>query len=204
MQRLRFALEARHERELPGGGRLVPSLEVGARGDLGDGETVSALEASAGLRWLDSGRGLVLDGRGHVLAASGDGREEWGVDLVLRYDPGVARRGFAFDLTSGYGASRHDAARLWAEDTAARSSAGPFEPQPHLDAELRYGLAVQGGAGLLTPYGGFRLSGDADRRFRLGGRWAFDERLHLTLEGAHHQSLARAENRISLTGQVRF
>ena len=203
-QRLRLALEARHERDLPGGGRLVPSLEVGARSDLGDGEAGSALEVGAGLRWVDADLGLVLDGRGHVLAVSEDGAGEWGVALLLHYDPGIPRRDLVFNLSTGYGASEWGAGRLWGQDAAALSSAGRFEPQARFDAELGYGFAVPGVAGLLTAYTGLSLSGEEDRRYRLGGRWTFGERLHLTLEGEHDQSLARPENRISLTGRVSF
>lgn len=50
--RLRLALEASHEHILQGGGRVASSLGVGTRGDFGDGNTVAALETSAGLLYF--------------------------------------------------------------------------------------------------------------------------------------------------------
>ena len=204
-QRARLGLEASHERALAGGGRLVPSLALAARDDFGDGEGASGLEAGAGLRLSDPGSGVSAEGRGHALVLSGeDGAEEWGLDLVARYDPGLARRGPALDLRTGYGASG-GAGRLWEQEAAALSSSGAFEPEARLDARLGYGLMLGGNAGLLTPYGGVGLAGAGARDARLGASWERGERLGLALEAAHRESAGGGtEQRALLTARAVF
>ena len=201
-QRLRFALEARHDRVLETGARLAPALEMGLRRDFGDGDGGAALETGLKLHYLDPATGLTVDGGGHFLAADSGGPDEWGVDLRLRYAPGAAGRGLSLGLSSGYGAAATVGGLLRAQD-AAVPAAGDFEPESRLDAELGYGVSIWRGAGLFTPYGGMSLSGDDAHGYRLGGRWSLREGLTVSVEGEHRPG-AVAENRASVTGQARF
>ena len=209
--RLRFGLEASHEHELPDGRRLIQSVKSGLRKDFGGGGNFSGVELGLGMGYLDPESSVLLESRGHLLAASG-GAEEWSVELQLNYDPGVRRRGLLLDLTSGYGASgsgvstgsRKAAGKLWDRDVAGLSSSGPFEPEAWLDAEAGYGFSIQGGRGSFTPYSGYSVTGDDDRSYRLGGRVEWDDGFSVHLEGERRETAGEAEHRVGLTGHMRL
>ena len=208
-QRVRFGVEASTERALAAGRRLVLSLALSGRGDFGDeiegGGSALGVEIGPGLRWLDPGRGLVLEGRGRLLAVSDDATREWGVELEAGYDPGVRGRGIAFDLFSGYGVAGSTAGGLW-EREMARSAlfTHSFEPRARQEMRLGYGLALGGGRGLLTPYVGHALSGADDRRTHLGATWSLGEGLHLDLVAEHLGTAHDSDARVSLTLRSRF
>ena len=203
VQRLRLGLEARQERELPGGGRVAPSLALAARGDFGDGEDRLGLEVGAGLNWLDPGRGLSLDGRGRLLALSDEGsEEEWGVDLALHYDPGVGRRGLVLEVRTGYGAAESEG-RLWRPDAGAMLSSEDFAAQARVEARLGWGLARRDG-GLLTPYGRFGLGGTDAWEAGVGAGWVYGDGLRIDLEGGHRGGEGRAQSHLSLAVRAAF
>lgn len=180
--RLRLALEASHEHILQGGGRVVSSLGVGTRGDFGDGNTVAALETSAGLLYFRPELGLTLGGNGHLLALSDDGSEEWGIDVVLSYDAGKPRRGLMIDMSSGYGAPSQGPGGLWDQDATALPISTPSMPEPRLAVEVGYGLPVADGRGSWAPSGAYAMTSRDDRSFRVGGRWEFNSGLRTVVD----------------------
>ena len=84
-------------------------------------------------------------------------------ELGLRHDGGDGETGFGVELRGG---------------TEPRAAL-------RIDGELGYGLDA--GGGLLTPYGGFGLSGDSQRQ-RLGLRFSPDDGLGMDLEGYRKES----------------
>ncbi len=169
-RRLRFALEGSRAFTLSPGATVTPSLDLGARWDGGDGETGAGVEVGGGLRWADRGRGLTAELAGRVLAAHGGGVEEWGASGFVRLDPGADRRGLSLSLAPSWGETASGAARLWEDGMAGPRTANGSAPVGRIEAELGWGVAALGGAGVLTPYGGAALADDGDRRYRLGGR----------------------------------
>ena len=202
-QRVRVGLEAGHERDLTAGRHLALSLSVGGRGDIGDSVS-AALEIGPGLRYVDPSLSLTLEGRGHVLAVSGDSAQNWGLDLAARFDPRIRGRGPALSLTSGYGPKGGGAFGLWDREVAevVASSSGGSAPEPRLEARMEYGLTAP--PGLLTPYWGYAMANGGERGYRVGGRWETDGRLALDLQGERLEGAQTDEHRLSLAARIRF
>ena len=73
-QRVRVSAEGTREYELAGGGRVLPSGELGIRWDGGDGATGAGVEVGAGVSWAGAGRMTVeVGGRWLVAHRSGFG-----------------------------------------------------------------------------------------------------------------------------------
>ncbi len=203
--RLRLGLDGSHERVLPWGGALTPSLELGLRHDGGDGDTGTGAEIGAGLRYTDPASGVTVSVRGRWLAThSGDGNaEEWGAGGLVRFDPGAHGRGLSLHLAPAWGKTASGVRQLW-ERRAADLRVNGGEAPARLEAELGYGLRAVGGWGVLTPFGALTLSGADARRYGLGAR------LHvgpfgLDLEGERRESAGAAlEHAATLRGVLRF
>ena len=122
----------------------------------------------------------------HTLS-SGASLIPWG-EVGLRHDGG--------DTASGV-------QQLWehgATDPLLHSA-----PGARLDAEFGYGFAALRGQGLLTPYGGVSLVGEAARGYRFGGRLALGRSATVSLEAERRQHLAAARiHRLMLLGNVQF
>ena len=178
-QRLRLALEGRHERTLASGAQIAPLMEVGLRHDGGAGATGTGLELGAGLRYVNPDLGLTVEGRGRVLAAYKTDYEEWGASGLIQVDPGTAGQGLSLSVAPSYGATTSGVERLWNQGLdglgATPQAAG------RLEAVLGYGLPTWEGKGLLTPYGGVTLTGQG-RRLRLGGTLTVGPAFNLSLE----------------------
>ena len=78
-------------------------------------------------------------------------------------------------------------------------------PGARLDAEFGYGFGALRDRGVLTPYGGLRLVGEAARGYRLGGRLAVGRSATVSLEAERRQHLAAARVHILvLLGTLQF
>ncbi len=77
--------------------------------------------------------------------------------------------------------------RLWS--TAPGQGLAPdsaFRAEAELQAELGYGLRPPVGHGTLTPYAGFSMAGNGDKRdWSLGARWNALPAFRLALETSH-------------------
>ena len=63
----------------------------------------------------------------------------------------------------------------------ARGLAEGAQAPGRVDAEAGYAMGAFGGSGVITPYGGFSMSGD--RRYRAGWRLRLGDSFNLSLEG---------------------
>ena len=86
--RLRLGVEGTWRGLDAGGGRLVPSLELGVRHDGGNAETGYGADIAAGLAWSDATRGIEakFGGRG-LLTHEDGGLRERGFLASLAWDP---------------------------------------------------------------------------------------------------------------------
>ena len=174
--RLRVGLEGSLELGL-GGGRLVPSFEIGVRYDGGDAETGYGADIGAGLAWSDPSSGIEAEvqARG-LLAHEAGGLRERGIAGSLAWDPDPAsERGFAFMLrqTVGWAATggmNEFLSRRTLEGLAANDGGGDLQRR-RLEATLGYGFPLFGDRFTGTPEVGVGLS-NADRDYRVGWRLA--------------------------------
>ena len=137
--RHRLTLEGSHTRRLESGATLTPSLEVGMRNDVGDGETGSGIEAGGGVRFADEATGITVEGRARTLLNHGGGSEEWGVSGLVRLDPGSAGRGLALSVQPAWGPTASGVERLW--QTGVVPGASRESGRPGGAPGLRHGVA---------------------------------------------------------------
>ena len=106
-------------------------------------------------------------------------------------------------MTTNYGAQPRRGEQVW-ESAAHDSTAGEFEPEGRLTVDLGYGLSAFEGAGLVTPYGGLRLS-DAGQDYRLGARLETGSGLSMSLDGQRrHSTSGTVEHELRLEGRLRL
>ena len=220
-RRVRLALEGAHERRLASGSVLTPVLELGVRHDGGDGETGVGVEIGAGLRYADAVAGLSSEVRVRALAAHQGALDEWGVSGTVRYAPGASGRlgasgrpgasgrGVSFSVTSSLGAPGSGTERLWeqglGDDPLAVVEDDKAVPSAlRLESELGYGFSAMGGAGVLTPYGGFTFSEESARRYRLGVRLERSPALSLELKSERSETTTDTDHGLFLKGTVRW
>ena len=173
-----------------GAGTLTPSLELGLRSDAGDADAGTGVEAGAALRYA-AGAVAVEGSVRALLAHESSAHEAWGAAGAVRIDPGVSGRGLALALAPAWGAASGGVERLWSLGDA-RALAGEdgtgLEARSRLEAELGYGLGLERGRGVLTPYAGLSLAGGAGRTLRTGARWRIASAATLALEAARAEA----------------
>ena len=202
-QRLRLSAEGSRTWALSSGAELTPALEVGGRWDGGGGATGAGIEIGGGVVWSDPGAGLTMEARARALVAHRGGAREHGVSAAVRLEPGARGRGLSLSLSPSWGKAESGMERLWRTGAAA-AEAKP-RSAPRLEAELGYGVAALGGSATLTPYGGFGIGEDGERRWRLGGRLELGQTFGLRLEAGRRDSPAdRPDNGIKLTLDARW
>ena len=202
-QRLRLSAEGSRTWALSSGAELTPALEVGGRWDGGGGATGAGIEVGGGVVWSDPGAGLTMEARARALVAHRGGAREHGVSAAVRLEPGARGRGLSLSLSPSWGKAESGMERLWRTGAAA-AEAKP-RSAPRLEAELGYGVAALGGSATLTPYGGFGIGEDGERRWRLGGRLELGQTFGLRLEAGRRDSpTTRPDNSIKLTLDARW
>ena len=202
-QRLRLAAEGSRTWALAGGAELTPALEVGGRWDGGGGATGAGLEVGGGVSWSNPGAGLTMEARARALVAHRGGAREHGVSAAVRLEPGARGRGLSLSLSPSWGKAESGMERLWR--TGAPAAEAKPRSAPRLEAELGYGVPALGGSATLTPYGGFGIGEDGERRWRLGGRLELGQTFGLRLEAGRRDSPAdRPDNGIKLTLDARW
>ena len=202
-QRLRLLLAGEVRYGLANGGALRPSLEIGMRYDGGDGETGSGLEVGSGLRYTNPIETLAV--AGNVRTSLAQGYAEWGGGFTVQLSP-RAGRGLSLSLHPVWGRTQSTAERLWRDGVDEVGNAtGDTALQRSVDTEIGYGVAASalGKAGVLTPYTGINVT-EGTRRLRMGGRFAGDDGLRLSLEGAQENTVDGASHTVLLRGGVEF
>ncbi len=199
--RVRLVLEGSRSLRL-GEGLLTPSLEIGFRNDSGDAETGGGVEAGGSVRWTSGALTTQVRARG-LLSHGEGGYEEWGVSASVAYAPGSGGRGLTLRAGSSWGASTSGAERLWSQ-AAGLAPAGAFEPgAAGFEAEAAWGLDAP--RGLLTPYTGVAVSGNAET-WRAGARWKPGAATEVSLEASLTEQAGggRPEGGLLLRGSKRW
>ena len=202
----RAAIEASHAQHFAGGGSLRPSLEIGGRFDGGDGETGAGLEVGGGLTYADPGSGLTVAGTGRALVIRDGNYGEWGLSGLIQLDPNAAGHGLMMSVRPTFGVTASGVSGLWEHGTLVLLSSGDAAGG-RVEAEIGYGLAAFGTAGVLTPYAGASLTDAGAHSLSLGGRLELGPAFDLTLELERSDSAdpdTAAEHDITLEGSFNW
>ena len=203
MQRLRMGAEVSYQHALSSGASLIPWGEVNLRHDGGDGEIGAGLELGGGLRHRNHEAGLTVEGHGRWLLIHRGTLREWGVGGLVRFAPKAVGRGPSVSLMPTWGESASGAQQLWERGATDRHVHSA--PGARLDAEFGYGFGALRDRGVLTPYVGLSLVGEAARGYRLGGRLAVGQSATVSLEAERRQHLAAARiHAFLLLGTLQF
>ena len=183
MQRGKLALELTQGFRTDTGHEMAFLLEGGMRYDNGDGVNGASAEVGGGLRYTNSGMGLIAEGRGRFVISARDGYEEWGLGGMLQLDPAVRGQGLSIRVAPSYGDHMSGVNQLW--ERGVSDAVGGQHPGmgPNVDGEVAYGIA-----GLGTPYTGFYLAESGMRAFSSGVRYDLGAGVGLRLEGTRRES----------------
>ncbi|MCY4165982.1 MAG: hypothetical protein OXF03_07545 [Gammaproteobacteria bacterium] len=170
--RLRLGLEGGWRLALPGGGSLMPKLELGARHDGGDAETGFGVELGGGFNWTEPRLGLALDVSGRALLTHEDGDlRDRGFSAALSFDPAPSTGlGPSLSLSQSLGG-------LARGGLDALFAPGPLERRTGSDAngrwamEAAYGFPAFGDRFIGSPHVGFGQAAGS-RDYSLGWRLA--------------------------------
>ena len=205
--RVRLLLEGSQSFELESAAVMTPSLEVGLRGDGGDGETGGGVEVRAGIRY--TAPGMTIEASAHSLFGHQRREyEEWGANGSIRVAPGTSGRGVSLTVAPSWGTVESGADSLWSMQDTRRlaQNGGIGQPRSRLEAEVGYGVGAPGGHGVLTPYAGLSLLNDAERSYRIGGRWNVAPAFSMSLEGDRREQTGEdaPEHIVMLRGAMRW
>ena len=210
VNRARLAVEATWT-----AGGLAPYVQVGGRYDGGAGQTGAGLETVAGVRYTSER--LEFEARGRWLAThAAEGYTEYGGLARLAVKPQADGTGFRMAVAPRWGAADGGAGVLGGGAALLDGGALPglrvsgiqaaTNQVLAVESELGYGVAVFDGQGVLTPYGGFALTGAETRQYRLGARLGMAQWLTLSLEGTRREATGPqpADQGVQLQLQGRF
>ena len=203
VSRLRLVLEGSRPFAFASGSSLTPSVEVGVRRDGGDAERGVGFEVGGAMRYANPSIGLTVEITARrLMAHEQSGYSEWGAGGSLQFAPGGADRGFSAKLGSSVGTVASGVEGLWAMGDARGLAEGAQAPG-RVDAEAGYAMGAFGGSGVITPYGGFSMSGD--RRYRAGWRLSLGDSFNLSLEGDRTENPdAPSSHGVALRGDLRW
>ena len=106
------------------------------------------LEVGGGLRYQHPA-GLIAEGRARRLAMHEGTIREWGVGVLLRFDPGMVGRGLSVSLAPSWGETVSGVQHVWehgATDLVPRDVLGM-----RMDTRVGYGLRAFRGRVVLSP-----------------------------------------------------
>ncbi len=193
----------------------TPFLEMAGRLDGGDGQTGGGIELAGGLRHAFPESGLAVEAKARVLALhTGDGYSESGFGATATFDPGAPGRGVTFRLAPRWGGSADATDLFWDErrdlGDAARYGLGPRGQTWGMDAALGYGFQLRSMPGLVTPFSQWDVTGDRERRIRVGLRYGLatdprrGTRFEISAEQVESGRFRGAERRASIRAESRF
>ena len=190
--RVRLALQGERAFENARGGAFVPSAEIAIRHDSGDAETGAGIELGSGVRYREGA--FSIEGQGRVLIVhEAAGYADWGLSAAMRLNPSASGCGMAVSSTPQCGLSLSIAPQWGAADSGTDQlwSAGNTKglgldrrepPSGRLELRAGYGLGLGTGLGVLTPYAGMTLRGNAGSTVRGGAKWALNENVQMNVE----------------------
>lgn len=202
--RARLLAEGTHRMDFGSGGVLIPRLVTGVRYDFGDVETGFGAEMGGGVSYAYPEWGLTAAANVRVLLTHQDsGFEQWGGGGSLLITPGAAGLGPSVAVNTSLGAMASGAQRLWTSGVAFGPPAAV--PGSHIDAEMGYGLAVDDGDGMVTPYVGMAVAEKGARVFRLGARLSTAPSFSLSVVGERREeSAGAATHGVSVNGALHW
>ena len=214
VHRTRLGVEGEHAFSLGVHGSLRPFWQVNARYDGGDGHTGGGVELAAGLRYGSDRFEAQVQAR-WLAVQSGEAYEEFGGSASLEFKPRQDGLGLAASVSQSWGAADTGSQSMWREQAmwAAYGVDGRRRPADHetwsTDGRIGYALALPGTAGLLTPFGEFRLAGESSVRQRAGVRLDRSDlrgsRLGVELGvGVVERPLQRAAGAVDISVDARF
>ena len=203
VSRLRLVLEGSRPLAFASGSSLTPSVEVGVRRDGGDAERGVGFEVGGAMRYVNPSIGLTVEITARrLMAHEQDGYSEWGAGGSVQFAPGGSDRGFSAKLGSSVGTAASGVEGLWAMGDA-RGLTGGAQAPGRVDAEAGYAMGAFGGSGVITPYGGFSMSGD--RKYRAGWRLGLGDSFNLSLEGDRTENPdSPSSHGVALRGSLRW
>ena len=187
--RVRVLLEGSHVLWVAGGS-LQPLAELGMRYDGGDADTGMGIEIGAGMRYVLTSLGLMIEGRVRGLIAHQEGSyEEWGGSGTIRLSPNPSGEGLSLRVSPSWGDASGSARVLWSmpdmSDIASGRNSEVFASN-RVSAEVAYGVPVLGDKLIATPFVGLQ-----NRHKRLGVGLHRGSLFGLAVEGMqHNQDLA--------------
>ena len=99
VHRIRTTLQLAHEHPLASGGMFMPTVEVSGRYDHGTGLTTgSGIETAVALRYFNPLSGFTVESRARALHLHTGDVGDWGLNVLIRKDPGAAGRGLSLKL----------------------------------------------------------------------------------------------------------
>ena len=203
VSRLRLVLEGSRPLAFASGSSLTPSVEVGVRRDGGDAERGVGFEVGGAMRYVNPSLGLTVEITARrLMAHEQSGYSEWGAGGSVQFAPGGSDRGFSAKLGSSVGTAASGVEGLWAMGDT-RGLTGGAQAPGRLDAEAGYAMGAFGGSGVITPYGGFSMSGD--KRYRAGWRLSLGDSFNLSLEGDRTENPdSPSSHGVALRGSLRW
>ena len=187
--RVRVLLEGSHVLWVAGGS-LQPLAEVGMRYDGGDADTGMGIEIGAGMRYVLTSLGLMIEGRVRGLIAHQEGNyEEWGGSGTIRLSPNPSGEGLSLRVSPTWGDASGSARALWSRPDMGDIASGrnsEVYASNRVSAEIAYGVPLLGDKLIATPFVGLQ-----DRHKRLGVGLHRGSLFGLAVEGMqHNQDLA--------------
>ena len=183
-RRLRLLLDAKRNWLATDQLALSTNVALGGRWDGGDAAAGGGAELGGGMDLRHRALGLAVRGSGRVLLG-GSGAREWGGNLALELDPGVAGLGPSVRLQPAWGVAGGGTDSLWRQGQVAREQR-PGESVAGLgggrwDLAFGYGLPQRRETRRRLSFG---LSRDESARaaYRLGGEIGRADALQLRLE----------------------
>ena len=183
-RRLRLLLDAKRNWLATDQLALSTNVALGGRWDGGDAAAGGGAELGGGMDLRHRALGLAVRGSGRVLLG-GSGAREWGGNLALELDPGVAGLGPSVRLQPAWGVAGGGTDSLWRQGHVAREQR-PGESVAGLgggrwDLAFGYGLPQRRDTQRRLSFG---VSQDESMRsaYRLGGEIGRADTLQLRLE----------------------
>ena len=143
-----------------------------------------------------------MAGTGRALVIRDGNYGEWGLSGLIQLDPNAAGHGLMMSVRPTFGVTASGVSGLWEHGTLDLLSGGDAAGG-RVEAEIGYGLAAFGTAGVLTPYAGASLTDAGAHSLSLGGRLELGPAFDLTLELERSDSAdpdTAAEHDITLEG----
>ena len=197
-KRVRLMIEGRRNLVFDPVLRLTPSLEIGGRWDRGHVENGAGIDVGGGFQLAHAERGVSLSTQlRYLLVHQQDSREEWGISLILRVDPGMVREGVVLNVSPVWGAPGSGPEATWHSGFGV-GIGGPRGPQrttnvrpDRIEFNVGYRLLAQETDAMVTPYGGWTTGVRGYQSYRFGSRLVVGRSVDMNLEGMRHVSAQR-------------